>query len=283
MTCVLPELIWKQEGEQLMGLFDKLRRRKKEKVQSADTSQHADYSQTIVGFVLLEREDCDFDLFIRNMKREWNIEIDEQAEEGNLFFEVDGMQVVCAHIAAPVPDREVEGNAKLNILWPEAEQVTSRHQSQIIVSVLNAVSAVEGHVLFTRTASALLQLDHALAIYMAPLVVEAGQYVEISRGLKDDELPVSLWVFIGLYQNAEGASAYTYGLRNFGKDEMEIIGSSKPLSDVFEMMFMTTTYVVENDVTLHDGETLGFTAEQKLSITRSKGVAAEGDSLKIGL
>ncbi|MGQ8875852.1 DUF4261 domain-containing protein [Paenibacillus sp. TSA_86.1] len=266
-----------------MGLFDKLRRRKKEKTPLNDAAPQADQSQTIVGFVLLEREDCDFSLFIQHMKTEWDIAIDEQAEEGNLFFEVDGMQVVCAHIAAPVPNHEVEENAKLNILWPEAEQVTSRHKSQIIVSVLNATDATLGHALFTRTASALLQLDHALAIYMAPLVVEAGKYVEVSRGLKEDELPVSLWVFIGLYQSNEGASAYTYGLRNFGKDEMEIIGSSKPLSDVFEMMFMTTTYVVENDVTLHDGETLGFTAEQKLKITRSRGIATEGESLKISL
>ncbi|WP_339190263.1 DUF4261 domain-containing protein [Paenibacillus sp. FSL R5-0490] len=278
MTRIVLEL----EGEHVMGLFDKLRRRKKEKVPAGGAVESTNYSETIVGFVLLERDDCDFDLFIRNMKNEWDIEIEERPEEGNLFFEVNGMQVVCAHIAAPVPDREVEENAKLNILWREAEQVTSRHQSQIIVSVLNATDAIEGHVLFTQTASALLQLDHALAIYLAPLVVEASQYVETSRGIKHDELPVSLWIFIGLFQNAEGASAYTYGLRNFGKEEMEIMQSSESLSDVFEMMFMTTTYVVENDVTLHDGETLGFSAEQKLSISLSKGVATEGNSLKIG-
>lgn len=265
-----------------MGLFDKLRRRKKEKVPSGGAVESAEYNETIVGFVLLERDDCDFDLFIKNMKQEWNIEIDERPEGGNLFFEVDGMQVVCAHIDAPVPDREVEENAKLNVLWQDAEQVTSRHQSQIIVSVLNATDAIQAHILFTQTASTLLQLDHALAIYMAPLVVEASKYVDISRGLKDQELPVSLWIFIGLFQGPEGASAYTYGLRNFGKEEMEIIQSSEPLSDVFEMMYMTTTYVVENDVTLHDGQTLGFSAEQKLPITRSEGIATEGSSLKIG-
>ncbi|MFC9712806.1 DUF4261 domain-containing protein [Paenibacillus sp. NPDC056933] len=265
-----------------MGLFDKLRRRKKEQPPAGGTVNIAPYSETIVGFVLLERDDCNFDHFISNMKNEWDIEIDERPEEGNLFFEVDGMQVVCAHINAPVPDREVEENAKLNVLWRDAEQVTSRHQSQIIVSVLNATDAIQAHILFTQTASALLQLDHALAIYMAPLVVEARKYVDISRGLKDQELPVSLWIFIGLFQGPEGASAYTYGLRNFGKDEMEINHSAEPLSEVFEMMYMTTTYVIENDVTLHDGETLGFSAEQKLPITRSEGIATEGSSLKIG-
>ena len=35
-------------------------------------------------------------------------------------------------------------------------------------------------------------------------------------------------------------------------------------------------------VVLRDGETLGFTAEQKLPITRSKGVSLDGVTLKIG-
>ncbi|MCI8688454.1 MAG: DUF4261 domain-containing protein, partial [Lawsonibacter sp.] len=39
---------------------------------------------------------------------------------------------------------------------------------------------------------------------------------------------------------------------------------------------------IEEDVTLQDGETLGYTAEQKLHITRSEGVNVEGMSLKIG-
>lgn len=40
-------------------------------------------------------------------------------------------------------------------------------------------------------------------------------------------------------------------------------------------------YVITEDVVLRDGETIGFSEEQKLPITRSKGVAVEGDSLKI--
>ncbi|WP_397347120.1 DUF4261 domain-containing protein [Paenibacillus sp. 32O-W] len=38
---------------------------------------------------------------------------------------------------------------------------------------------------------------------------------------------------------------------------------------------------MEQDVTLRDGETIGFSAEQRLPITRSAGVYVNGDSLKI--
>ena len=40
-------------------------------------------------------------------------------------------------------------------------------------------------------------------------------------------------------------------------------------------------YIIQEDVTLQDGETLGYTAEQKLPITRSQGINVEGMSLKI--
>ena len=42
-----------------------------------------------------------------------------------------------------------------------------------------------------------------------------------------------------------------------------------------------TVYVISEDVVLQDGETIGFTEEQKLSITCSEGVAVDGMSLKI--
>lgn len=38
-------------------------------------------------------------------------------------------------------------------------------------------------------------------------------------------------------------------------------------------------YVI--NVTLHNGETIGFMEEQKLPITRCKGIALDGQTLKI--
>ncbi|MFR3921586.1 MAG: DUF4261 domain-containing protein [Dysosmobacter welbionis] len=41
------------------------------------------------------------------------------------------------------------------------------------------------------------------------------------------------------------------------------------------------SYVLEEDVTFHDGETIGFTEGQYLSISRSAGVWHDGMTLKI--
>ena len=41
------------------------------------------------------------------------------------------------------------------------------------------------------------------------------------------------------------------------------------------------SYVLENNVELHDGETIGFSEEDKHSITRSKSDVLPGMTLKI--
>ena len=47
------------------------------------------------------------------------------------------------------------------------------------------------------------------------------------------------------------------------------------------MLINIVGYVISEDVILHDGETIGLTAEQRLKITKSAGVNVEGESFKI--
>ena len=80
----------------------------------------------------------------------------------------------------------------------------------------------------------------------------------------------------------EKVSAYTYGMEGFGKKEMEILASSENPEDVYYFLQAIADYVITSDVILQDGETIGFTAEQKISISQSKGVAVNGTTLKLG-
>ena len=78
-----------------------------------------------------------------------------------------------------------------------------------------------------------------------------------------------------------GESGYTDGLRGLGYDEIEVIDSKQSPGDVGEFLTDVANYVVDEEVILQDGETIGFTAEQKLPISKSRGAAVEGNSLKI--
>ena len=76
--------------------------------------------------------------------------------------------------------------------------------------------------------------------------------------------------------------AYTVGLANFGYDEIEILESAATPQQLRDFLTSISLYVIQDNVVLRDGETIGFTADEKLPITKSKGVAVEGESLKIG-
>lgn len=261
-----------------MGLFDRLRGKKEAYTDEEQTARPG----PIVGFVLLDSLDYSFDAFGHHLKEDWALDPGDLSNPESLVFEIDGMKVVCGYMPAAVPNREVEENCKYNFLWREAEEVVSQHKAHIIVSVLGYEDAIEGNKLFAKITSSLLKTRQALAFYSTPMVMEASQYVDLALALKEDELPVLLWVFIGMYQGEHGVGSYTAGLQSFGKDELEVVNSAQAPGDVFEFMSIIVSYVIENDVTLRDGETLGFSAEQKLSLTRSAGVAAQGESIKIG-
>ena len=54
------------------------------------------------------------------------------------------------------------------------------------------------------------------------------------------------------------------------------------MNDIHGTLLGICTYIISQDVTLHDGETIGFSAEEKLAISRSPGIAGVAEeSLKI--
>lgn len=68
----------------------------------------------------------------------------------------------------------------------------------------------------------------------------------------------------------------------FGKDEMEILNSPVSMQTLHSSLTAMCSYIISADLTLQDGESIGFSAEQKWVIHHSKSVYAKTDhSLKI--
>ena len=70
----------------------------------------------------------------------------------------------------------------------------------------------------------------------------------------------------------------------FGKEEMEVLNTDAEPEELRDFLASLASYVLACDVTLQDGETIGFSADDKHTITRSPGVSLpeEQMTLKIG-
>ena len=240
-----------------------------------------------LAFVLLEAPAWDPDQFRRDLRDLYGIPCLTEAEESEdggstLTFEVSGMLAAVCLYPFPVPHGEAEENAAHNYLWPEAAESAARHRGQLLVTVLPREESVrEAAILQVKLGCAACRQRGTLGVYANGTVYQPEFYLNAAQPMEDGELPLLDLVWMGLYRREEGLCGYTDGLAAFGKEEIEVLDTQAAPGDLHSFLLDLASYVLEEDVTFHDGETIGFTEGQYLPISRSAGVWHDGMTLKI--
>jgi len=246
-------------------------------------------SKTTIGFVLLNDANFDWPRFRHNLKEDWNITFEDEVKDGAVVFRADDMTVACSLLPNPVPNGEAEASAKNNLLWKDASEAVAKHAAHVLVAVMDTEDPkeqdpVSAGMLLCKVASSMLKLKNTIGIYRNPTVFERSFYIEVAEGLKKGQMPIPIMLHFGMYVNKESLlCGFTYGLRALGKQEIEVIGSHAQPQELFSFLLSISEYILSEDIELKDGETIGFTEEQRLPITVSKSVSYDdGDTVKIG-
>ena len=240
-----------------------------------------DMSGMRLGFVLFEKEEFDWDNFIKNLYNDWQLTAQKHPEKNVLVFEFDSMIVACGFMLGPVGNNEAIENAKNNFLWPQAVEQAQKHRTHLVISVMKGEDKIKQSIIYTKVATSALKLEGALGIYQWPTVFSPNNYIQIAQIIHHDELPIMNWVYFGLYPDEDCFSGYTMGLDHFGKKEIEVIKTKNSPEKLYDFLINISTYVIEEDAELLDGETIGFSEEEKLPIIHSPGVSVQGESIKI--
>ena len=255
--------------------------------------EKTDRKGSFAGSVLLSKAEWDKEQLIRNLREEWGI-VDEEPDEGDeddensddaVVMRVGGMMLIVTLFHGHIPDNEAEINAENNYMWPEAVEVAKAHKAHIVVAVLGEEEKLlERGKLFTKAMAVCCKQKYATGVYTSGVVFEPRFYEGLTDMLKKDELPIFNWVWFGLYRSEGGLNGYTYGMDVFGKEEMEVLNTDAEPEELRDFLASLASYVLACDVTLQDGETIGFSADDKHTITRSPGISLpeEQMTLKIG-
>ncbi|MCF1191192.1 DUF4261 domain-containing protein [Mangrovimonas sp. AS39] len=260
-----------------MGLFSFLTKEKK---------TESNTNSPILGMILLEDPNS-FDLkgTVNELKTKWKLKVnDSDADNKTAVLVIEDYNVAIAHIPVAIPEGEVERTASYNYFWENGVEETSKHKGHIVLSIMNAgKNPVHENLLYSKIASSVMNNSKAMGIYMGSrtLVIKKDFYQENVKMMSEEDLPLYNWIYFGLRTENGKQSAYTYGLADFGKMEMEIVESKNSIENLNEMIFNLAYYVIAYNVTLKDGETIGVSAEQKLKITESKGKFLDGKTLQI--
>lgn len=252
--------------------------------------EETDHKGSFAGSVLLSKAEWDKEQLIRNLREEWGI-VDEEPDEGDeddensddaVVMRVGGMMLIVTLFHGHIPDNEAEINAENNYMWPEAVEVAKAHKAHIVVAVLGEEEKLlERGKLFTKAMAVCCKQKYATGVYTSGVVFEPRFYEGLADMLKEDELPIFNWVWFGLYRSEGGLNGYTYGMDVFGKEEMEVLNTDAEPEELRDFLASLASYVLACDVTLQDGETIGFSADDKHTITRSPGVSLPEEQMTL--
>lgn len=279
--------------EKCVAMVEKIRQYWMERAagQEGDDQNADNRGGNFLGFVLLSTPEFNVEEFRKVLREDWGIECPEDSVDSEktedqgiaLAFYVDGMMATVGLMEAKVPGGEAEYWANSNFMTRDKSIAAAQnHQAHLLVAILGKGSPMRAGELFVKIASTCLKASNALGIYSCGTVWPSEDYIRLAMIMKDGEFPLTNLVFVGLYQNEKGVSSWTNGLHAFGKEELEVIDSSQSPSEVYELVFNISSYILQQGAVLRDGETLGYSADQKLPIKLSQGVYVEGQSLKIG-
>ncbi|MBR1423012.1 MAG: DUF4261 domain-containing protein [Ruminococcus sp.] len=235
------------------------------------------------GFVLYKDANMDWNRFFKYLKEDWDIEVADEVKDDAVVFKIDDMMVACSLLPSPVPNKEAEEAANTNVFWKGGPEAVAEHNAQVLLAVMNKFDPYDQAILFAKVACCLLKLDNAIGIYKAPTCYEKQFYINFANSIKDDQTPMPILIHAGMYLTKTGLCAYTSGMRVLGYEEMEIIDSQLQPDQVIGILYAIAEYVVTEEAVLKNGETIGFTDDQKLPITVSAGVSVQGTTIKIGL
>ena len=270
--------------------FNSLKEDEKNNIHSDYANEEGSASEeegagSFCGSVLLSEDVWDKEKLISDLKADWEIELSKEdtEDEDTIVTDFDKCRIIISKFPAPVPNEEAEINAENNWMWEEAVEVTKTHKAHIVVAILgDEEDVIVRGLLYTKIMATCCKQEKAIGVFTSGVVFEPSYYMKAAEMIRDGELPIFTWVWFGLYRTENGLSTYTYGMKAFGKLELEILDVDEEAGKLLSFISSISSYVLQDDVEFKDGETIGLSADDIHQITRSKGVALpDQDTLKI--
>lgn len=263
-------------------------RRKKKEVETQTIDDQSKSRVLLAMPIFINGDSLNLDKIVDNLQSFWGLKVSNiEGDNNTAAFDIDGVMIALANMPIPIPREEIEEVISYTYTWTNASKELEKQTGHAIVSVLGGdKTPVERFTILSKLlCSILITSENCIAIYQGneTLLLHKDHYLAAVDDLKANRVPVSAWIYIGLRQTPQGIDAYTYGMFNFNKPEIEIIESPLDTNRLYRMILSISSYVIDKDVTFKDGEIYNLSESIKLYISLSKGVHVSGSSLKFSL
>ena len=243
-------------------------------------------SRIILGMVLLkDNAPLDLGLFLKDVKNTKKYKIGKPGgDKTATTFTIDDELVAIGFMPVPIPWGDLESAAKYAYNWETVLEDVKNHHGHLIVSIIQGANdPIKRYRIFTSVISSLLRTNNAIGVFMGnqSLLISKEDYIDEADGMTADWLPLNLWIYFGLRTINDKSIGYTYGLKEFNKEELEILDSEKSLEDIRRFLYNIAHYILDHNVQFKSGQTCGISESERIAITLSPGQFVASDSFKL--
>jgi hypothetical protein len=245
-------------------------------------------SKVVLGMVMLNDTLMpDYNKILAELKTQHRFKIQEHDIDTlsrTLIMKLENAVILVGIITQPIPAEDLNYSLEISGFWPQAKEEVAAHRAHVVVTVLSQVDTkLDMYKMFTKVAASVLTHSNSVGIYIGSqtLVLPKMFFVDVAAHMSDKDLPLYNWIYFGIQIDNDRRSGYTYGLREFGFDEIEILNSQKTTDEVLALLFNISHYVIQNNIEIKPGDTFGITKDMRVKVSKSTGVQLEGKTLKI--
>ncbi len=204
------------------------------------------------------------------------------ADADVLMIRTGGHVITVMQVDLPVPGGWEPAAKRAAVHWQDAQAAFARHRAHLVVS---ALSGAEDHLAsarcITAVVGALAEAYPACSGVLWDSVVAhaAATYAIGARNAFSPypDFPSTLWISLQPFQdNAETVGVLTLGLRNFIGREIELDGPISQLKVMLERTEGLAVYLMQPGVTLRDGDTIGVSGAERITIRHTQSGRFQG-------
>ncbi len=242
--------------------------------------------KTVSGIVLLtEVKPLDGNKILANLETKWYFKCQMLNNNSNsIAFMIGADTAKINYFAKPLQEDVYEEFIDDAYFWQNVKTELRQHRAYIAISVSTPnKSAVEQHAFFSKIVTAILEETEALGVFLEnqTLLLPKNFYITNSLDtLKSGKLPLFNWIYFG-FEADKLNSVFTFGLREFGREEIEIINSKESISALKELLYGLVMYNLKENVFFKKKENVFPLHKLELKFSHSEGEFAEGKTLKL--
>lgn len=238
-------------------------------------------NKAVSGIVLLnEKTSVNFSTLTESLKKDWGVRLDSSSQTGKtLVLYTTGATIMLTYQDYPASPVEIQSAAEGAWMWPAARNEAPKHQAQMMVTVVGAAGkAVQLYKLYTRAAAAVLDNSRSCGVYLPTqyLLQSKAFFLQAARNLDQNTLPLYCWVYFGMFEDGGQTCAYTYGLTEFGMNDLEIVKSSHTMQEAHAVLYDAAKDALQNNRLLQEGAVIETLEKQKYTLTLAKSPYLDG-------